>query len=216
MVVVETAEVEDLRVETGSNAELTVEEGDADDATTVSVTTGGDRVSVTCPPGTDVLVGNRSGRIELDGPLGDVHVVTTSGAVDIDEAESVDVRSRSGRVRVGCCHGRCRVMTKSGSVEIDETESLDVAVKSGRVNAEQVGEGRVYAASGSITLGATGEGDIRIRVLSGNVRIDVPPDVHPDVRARARSGKVRCDCPPGTDFVVDVATASGSVVVGGS
>ena len=213
---VEAVAIDDLRIESAGRGHVSTSPGVDDEPTTAEVTTGSDEVTILCPGGTDVLVGVSSGRVTLEGPLGSVHVMTSSGAVDIDEAESVDVRSRSGRVRVGTCHGPCRVMTKSGSVEVDVAGTIDAAVKSGRVTVDQVGGGRIYAASGAVSLGATGEGNLEIRVMSGSVRIDVPRDCRPDVRARARSGRVTCDCPPGDDFVVDVATASGSVVVGSS
>ena len=213
---VEAVAIDDVRIESTGKPQLTTVPGSNDEPTTIEIKTGSDKLNVLCPGGTDVLVGVSSGRVTLDGPLGAVHVMTASGGVDIDEAESVDVRSRSGRVRVGTCHGDCRVMTKSGSVEVDVAGTIDAAVKSGRVTVDQVAGGRIYAASGAVTLGATGEGDLEIRVMSGSVRIDIPRDCRPDVRARARSGRVTCECPPGDDFIVDVATASGSVVVGSS
>jgi len=213
-VTVEAVASEDVVVEGKGHAHLSVTPGTDDEPTTVEVRTSSDKVTVLCPAGTDVLAGVTSGRISLEGPLGDVHVMTASGSVEIEEAESVDVRSKSGRVRVGICHGPCRLMTKSGSVEVDAAGTIDAAVKSGKVTVDQVGGGRIYAASGSVSIGSTGAGDLEVRVMSGSVRIDVPRDARPDVRARARSGRVTCDCEPGDDFVVDVATASGSVVVG--
>ena len=212
-VLVTAADSSHLSVEAGPRAAIAVEEGDADRPTAVEVTSSSNRVEITCPPGTDVVVGNSSGKVRFEGTLGHVRVTSRSGSVEIEDAVSVDVRSGSGRVIVESCEGQCRVMSRSGSIEVGRVGSLDAAVKSGRLAVDQVGKARVYSGSGSVELGATGEGDLEIRVMSGSVKVDVPAGARPDLRAKARSGRVRCDCEEGDDFVVDVATHSGAVTV---
>jgi hypothetical protein len=61
-------------------------------------------VEVTCPVGTDVILGTSSGKVRLEGRLGDVRITGSSGKVRV-EAFAVSIcgsgrgRSRSSRVR---------------------------------------------------------------------------------------------------------------------
>ena len=53
---------------------------------------GSARLDVRCPIGADVVVGTVAGQVELRGQLGAVRVTTVSGSVEVDRADSVELR----------------------------------------------------------------------------------------------------------------------------
>ena len=73
-------------------------------------------VEVRVPEGTDLVIGTTSGRVTVEGRVGAVSVLTTSGRISIDRALSVDARTRSGRVHVGHAEGVCRIVSTSGTL----------------------------------------------------------------------------------------------------
>ena len=68
---------------------------------------------VRVPEGTDLVVGATSGRVTIEGRVGSVSAVTTSGRVSIADAGSVDVRTKSGRIDVGRTMSTCRAVASS-------------------------------------------------------------------------------------------------------
>ena len=170
-------------------------------------------VEVRCPNGCDVVVGTTSGVVELRGALGVVHVTTGSGRVDVEKAESADLRTRSGAIEVGECSGECRVVTGSARVHIRRAGCADVSALSGGVTAERVGDGCVHTASGRVELGTSGDGSVEVHTISGAVRVTVPPGLRPAAMLRSLSGRIRCDCEPGADGRIDVSTTSGTIRV---
>lgn len=206
-------DVDEVEVDGSRKTSVRVAESEDADTTEVRITSSSDDISVRCPEGADVVVGVNSGRVHLEGRFGDVRVVTRSGKVEVEEAASLDVRSGSGRITVGCCEGDCRVMSRSGSVVVERAGQLRAGTKSGRLEVKAVDAANVHAASGKVTLGATGRGDLEVKVMSGSVRIAVQGEARPQLRAKVLSGSVRNECEEGDDFRIDVKTLSGTVSV---
>ena len=78
---------------------------DARDVSPFTVETSSSAVEVRVPEGTDLVIGTTSGKVTVEGRVGAVAVVTSSGRVSIDHARSVDARTKSGRVHVGYAEG---------------------------------------------------------------------------------------------------------------
>ena len=89
-------------------------------------------------------------------------------------ATSVDARTASGDVRVGDCAGDCRVVVTSGRVEVGKAANASVAGVSGKIRVEQTDAADVKNVSGNIEVGASGEGRVAIRTVSGTVEVSVP------------------------------------------
>ena len=171
-------------------------------------------IVVHCPPGTSVVVGTSSGRVQLRGDLGDVRVTTQSGRVSIESATSIDARTRSGRVSIEHCSGSARVQCGSGRVEVGYSAELDATTESGRIVAERVGRGRARAVSGRVTMGAAdGFSALEVTTVSGAVDISVPPQSRPATALETVSGRIVCDLPPGDDGHIEVRTTSGRIRV---
>jgi len=206
-----------VSVVAAENGKLAVVGGDVetgpDGSATITASRPSSTVEIRCPAGCDVVVGTGSGVVELDGPLGEVHVTTSSGKIKVERAESADLRTRSGAIEVGECDGQCRVVTGSARVRIGRAGCADVSARSGSVSAENLGDGSVHTASGRVELGTSADGSVEVRTVSGSVRVKVPTGRCPTAVLHSHSGSVHCDCEQGADGRIDVATTSGTIRV---
>jgi DUF4097 and DUF4098 domain-containing protein YvlB len=159
-----------------------------------------ENVEVRCPPDSDVIVGTRSGNVELQGRLGAVGVTSQSGSIRAAVVADADLRTVSGTVDVAACDGRCRVATTSGRITIGAAGDVEISTVSAQVR----------SVSGKVGIGSSGQDAVRVRTVSGRITIRLPIGVRPDVRYAGR-GKVRSELEPGGDLLVDVANVSGTV-----
>jgi DUF4097 and DUF4098 domain-containing protein YvlB len=170
-------------------------------------------IEVTCPEGTDLILGTSSGRVTLEGRLGDVRVTGSSGSIHVEAARSLDLRVRSGSVEVGDIAGACKVVAVSGRIEVESAGSIDLTGVSGTVVARSVGGGRVRTTSGRVSVGLNRAADLEVRGISGTTEIDVPRGVAPELRLTTISGRVKREVEQGHDCVISVRTVSGSITV---
>lgn len=169
-------------------------------------------IVVHCPPGTDVVVGTSSGRVELSGEFGDTRVTTQSGRISIESATGIDARTRSGRVSIDRCTGPARVQCASGRIEVGDIAELDATTQSGRIVGERVGGGRADAVSGRVKLGAAdGFSALEVTTVSGAVEIAVPARSCPATMLETVSGRIVCDVASGDDGHIAVRTTSGRI-----
>ena len=174
---------------------------------------GSNSVEVVCPEGTDVILGTASGKVTLEGPLGDVRITASSGSMHVEQARSLDLRVRSGSVEIGDVSGHCSVVATSGRIEINSAGSIDLSGVSGTVVARSTGGGKVRTTSGRVSVGLNRAADLEVRGVSGTMEIDVARGVLPELRLHTLSGKVKRDVDQGNDCVVSVRTVSGSIKV---
>ncbi len=179
----------------------------------IEITGRSSRLRVGCPAGADVRIATASGKVTTTGPLGDVHITTRSGKVSVGEARRLEVRTMSGRVHVGACEGECRCVVTSGAVTIDRAGSVEVTSTSAKVEVGDVGDAAITVMSGAVVLGTRRNTAVKVRSMSGAVRVQVPADARPRTSLRAKVGKVRCECPTGDDGEIDVKTMSGLIEV---
>ncbi len=123
----------------------------------------------------------------------------------------IDARTGSGSVTVGACAGQCRVVVTSGSVRVGKSGSASVAGVSGSIGVGEIDAADVKNVSGRIEVGASGEGRISIRSVSGTVEVSVPETCAPATHLKSISGRVRRECAEGTDGEIDVKTVSGTI-----
>jgi DUF4097 and DUF4098 domain-containing protein YvlB len=123
-------------------------------------------LEVTCPDGTDVILGTASGKVRMEGRFGDVRVTSASGSVEIEAAATVDVRLRSGSVSVESCTGDCHVVSTSGRIEIDRAGRIDIGGKSGSITVRSAAGGCIRTTSGHIVVGLARAADLEVRAVS--------------------------------------------------
>ena len=170
-----------------------------------------DSIEVRCPPDADVMVGTRSGSVELRGQLGTVGVTSQSGSIRAATVADADLRTVSGKVEIVACNGRCRVSTTSGRISVGAAGDAELSTVSGSIGVDDVkGSAQVRSVSGKVGVGSSAGGAVHVRTVSGRITIRLPVGVRPNVRYAGR-GSVRSELEPGTDVLVDVANVSGTV-----
>jgi DUF4097 and DUF4098 domain-containing protein YvlB len=180
----------------------------------LTVMTGNGRVEVRVPEGTDLVVGNSSGRVSLSGRLGNVAVASESGRISVDRAEAVDVRSVSGRIEVEAAGAGCRARTVSGGIVVGEATDLDVHTESGRIRVDRVrGNVRARTTSGRIELGVDGASDIVAETISGRIVLALAAGLGADVDLTTSAGRIDNAAPSGDDCRVVARSGSGRVQV---
>ena len=183
----------------------------ADGAVEIRPVKPSDSVHVRCPEGADVMVGTRSGRVELSGRFGAVGVTSQSGSIRVAAAAEADLRTVSGSVELAACDGRCRVSTTSGRITVGSTRSAEISTTSGSVGVDAVAESvQVRSVSGTVGVGSSAGGPVNASTVSGSITIRLPTGVRPAVRSSGL-GKVRSSFEPGEDIRVEIATVSGTV-----
>ncbi len=139
---------------------------------------GASKVRVRVPEGTDLVVGSTSGRVTIEGRVGAVSAMSTSGRVSIEHAESIDVRTTSGRIDVKESTGSCRAVATSARVEVGRCGDADVTSRSGRIVLKDA-NGRVHAhcTSGRIEIALGGAYDVDAETVSGRIVVSLPAEV---------------------------------------
>ena len=183
----------------------------ADGAVEIRAARSSDSVDVRCPVGADVMVGTRSGGIELRGRFGAVGVTSQSGSIRVAAAEEADLRTVSGVVELDECDGRCRVSTTSGRITVGATRDAEISTTSGSVGVDGVaGSVQVRSVSGKVSVGSSAGGPVNASTVSGSITIRLPAGVRPTVRTSG-PGSVRSSFEPGDDVLIDIASVSGTV-----
>jgi DUF4097 and DUF4098 domain-containing protein YvlB len=138
------------------------------------------RAEIKCPEGSSARLHTASGDIRARGTLGDTKTHVASGDVELDRVDGrLEAHSASGDVQVGFVRGDASIHTASGDLEIRRSEAgVDV-----------------HSASGDTDLGDAGGGPIKVKSVSGDVRVGVRPDRRVAVDVRTVSGEATSDIP---------------------
>jgi hypothetical protein len=137
-------------------------------------------VTLTLPEGSSIDVITGSGDTVTRGALADINVTTGSGDVKVgDTVNSVDVKTGSGDVVAGHVTGNFECRCASGDVRCDgAAKNTDI-----------------HTASGDVVVTAERAGDISVRAVSGDVRINVKPGLMIDVNGTTVSGDMGSSIP---------------------
>lgn len=214
---VTAAPVDRVTIEvTGKGADAVVVEQAGDRVSVIAPTRGafffqdqGVDVDVTAPVGSGLATKLGSATVRTQGALGDVHVVTGSGDVELDEvtgrtsvksgsgsvtartlASAAFVKAGSGTLSIGRLAVESQLVTGSGDIEVEQADQA-VSLKSGS------GDLTVHTASGGATM-TTASGDLRVgRVERGRLL------------CKNASGDIRLGIPDGTPVWTDIHTSTG-------
>jgi DUF4097 and DUF4098 domain-containing protein YvlB len=201
-------------------------------------------VRVEVPEGSDVKVAAGSADVEITGPIGTADLKSSSGDISTDDvAGGVTAKTASGNVTLGAVGGDLRGQTASGDLRCSSVAGaaffstasgdlevgaagnrVEVKATSGNVRLGELAQGaRVVNVSGDVRVLALGEGDLRIRSVSGDVTVGVAEGVDLHVDVETMSGQVHSDiplddapAPARRDVRVDlsVRSVSGNVDIG--
>lgn len=188
--------------------------GDADVAragstTTISSTSG--RLEVRVPVGIDLIIGTTSGRVAVSGEVGKLSVVTESGRVAVERAETADVRSETGRIDIGQTDGHCRVRSESGSVSVSSCQRANVATGSGTIALHGVrGTVQAHCTSGRIDIEMATANDIEAETVTGRIAVSLPSGVRA-FRTEVTDGQAT---PDDADCTIFARSVTGRIDVG--
>jgi hypothetical protein len=137
-------------------------------------------VSLTLPEGSSIDVITGSGDTVTRGALADVKVTSGSGDVKVgDTVDSVDVKTGSGDVVAGHVVSNFECRCASGDVRCDgAAKNTDI-----------------HTASGDVVLNAERAGDISVKAVSGDVRVNVKQGLIIDVNGTTVSGDMGSSIP---------------------
>lgn len=179
--------------------------------TMTTITSGSGRLTIKVPTGVDLVIGSTSGRVAVSGQVGELSVVTESGKVVIEQAQSADVRSKSGRVDIGQSNGDCLVRSHSGSVSVASCQKANVATESGSISLRDVrGEVHAHCTSGRIDIEMATANNIDAETVTGRIAVSFPRETR-TFRTETAADQVT---PDGADCTVFARSVSGRVDVG--
>jgi hypothetical protein len=135
---------------------------------------------IRCPERTSTRLHTASGEIRARGRLGETKTHVASGDVELEGVEGrFEAHSASGDVRVEFVRGDASVHTASGDLQIRRSEAgVDV-----------------QSASGDVELGDAGGGPVKVKAVSGDVRVAVRAGRRVAVDVRTVSGEATSDIP---------------------
>jgi DUF4097 and DUF4098 domain-containing protein YvlB len=149
---------------------------------------------------------------------------SASGAVTLGDVGELRMHTSSGDLRCSRVGGRALVHSASGDVEIGAAgDRVEVTTASGSARLGELGAGaRVVGVSGDVRVLALAEGELHVRLVSGNVAVGVAEGVALHVDAQSMSGHVHSDIPlddaprggsHGTTVDITVRSVSGSIEI---
>lgn len=167
-----------------------------------------------CPSGFNIVVGSASGAVHLKGSFGEVKATTASGSIEIEKAETVDLRTVAGNITVESCSGVCRISAVSGKSSVGSCHSMEASSVSGKIELrDTIGAIKVRTVSGKVEVATQGKGGVMVQTVSGGVTVAVPEGCHPATRLSSLASRPHSDCPEGNDFEIKVKSMSGNIDV---
>lgn len=155
-------------------------------------------VKVRCPAGADVTASSVGASIRLSGPVADTDLKTVSGDVSVDRVRgSLAVKSVGGDARAHHVGGDAKVETVSGEAELESVGgSAELRTISGDFQLDSaVGPVSFQSVSGDLFLGSVREGAVRVKTVSGDVRIGIRHGSRLSVDARSLGGSATSELP---------------------
>ncbi len=187
---------------------------------------GGDAdVHVEVPAGAALALACTSGDIIVNTAAGEVDASVASGDIRLETVDrNARLKSASGDIFVDRVGERLDVSTASGTIRIGEAaRDLAVASASGDTFVDRIGEtASVRTASGDVEIACFDGTDLRVRTLSGDVRIGIPRRRLLDFDLQTLSGELRNrlpegdGSPPERSVSLQLETVSGDVTLQGA
>ncbi|MGW2922953.1 DUF4097 family beta strand repeat-containing protein [Streptomyces angustmyceticus] len=166
-------------------------------------------ITIELPAGSDVLGTSPMADFTCAGPLGECRLKTSLGDLQVDEADTVNLRTDYGDIRLGRAAGDAELVA-AGRIEAGEIGGAAV-VKNGNgatTIGEVTGALRASASNGLISVGVARAG---VEAKSANGPIRIGEAARGRVVLRAAAGDLEVGIPGSTAAWLDVATGVGSV-----
>jgi hypothetical protein len=157
---------------------------------------GGFECRVVCPPGTDLEFSGGSTDLRVEGELGEVSVRTASGDIRLESVRrELEVKTASGDISVDTIASEASLMTVSGHLGVERVDaSLTARSVSGDATIGSIsGPLALATTSGSVDLKAVSGGDVRVKSVSGDIRVGISRGTRTWVDASSVSGRLESE-----------------------
>jgi len=155
---------------------------------------GGGRYQITLdvPPGCEVSVSVASADIQSKAHLGLLEVNSASGDVRVTSVDELSAKTASGDVH-GDVVGRCSFVSASGDIRIAKVEGkFEASTASGDVYVDEAGDDITSSTlSGDLGVKRFSGENLRVKAVSGSVRVGIPAGTAVNLDATTRSGDIR-------------------------
>ena len=163
----------------------------------IQITWGGDfECRIVCPPGTDLDLGGGSTDLRAGGELGEVSVRTASGDIRLESVRGdLEVKTASGDISVDTITAQASLATVSGDIGVERADAqLTARSVSGRLTIGSTSAAvGLSTTSGNVDLKAIAGGDVRVKSVSGDVRIGIAAGTRTWVDAASVSGRLESE-----------------------
>jgi DUF4097 and DUF4098 domain-containing protein YvlB len=152
-------------------------------------------IRVTTPPDATVRVAVASADVELRGRFARTELTSASGDLAADHCASLQLRSASGDARIGTVAGEAVLGSASGDLRLERADGgLKARTASGDVSVESAaGTVGITTASGEVSIGAIGEGRLKVKSVSGDVTVGVVPGLRLWLDLSTVSGRMKSE-----------------------
>jgi hypothetical protein len=148
--------------------------------------------------------------LRCTGALGEFRFKTGAGDLDVEEADSVEIRTGAGDLRVGHAAGDLRASTGTGVIRVGTVDGSAVIKSSNRETwvGSVGGELRIKSANGSISVDQAGA-TVTAKTANGDIHLgEVTAGA---VVAETAAGKIDVGIRPGVAAWLDLDTRFGRV-----
>jgi Putative adhesin len=167
-------------------------------------------VTIELPAGSNLRGAGQSTDFRCDGSFGDCRIKTGLGRIQIEQADTLNLKSGIGDIAVEHATGHAEVSASSGDVRLRELDTSAVVKNSNGDTwiGAAGGDVRVSAANGSITVG-TAEASVVAKSANGDVRLG--DAVRGSVVLETSLGDLEVGIREGTAAWLDVRASAGKV-----
>src|SRR2546423_2670280 len=158
------------------------------------------RFEITVPVGAKVSARSWSGSVSIRGVHGDVETQTQSADIEVRDVGRLDLETLSGGVTIQGVKGDAMIHTVSGDVDLTNVQGdVEVETVSGDLQlrdivAKQV---RTHTTSGDVEFAGKilDNGRYEFNTHSGEIRLELPPDVGAQLSVSTFNGGIESDFP---------------------
>jgi Toastrack DUF4097 len=150
------------------------------------------RITLSVPPGCDITANVASANIQCDPHVGRLNVNSASGDVRFTDAVEVTAHTASGDVH-GATTQLCSFVSASGDLHLGTaTGKTTASTASGDIYLDEVdGDFSGSSLSGDVSIRRFSGENLKVKAVSGNVRLGIPAGTAVNLDATTRSGHIR-------------------------
>lgn len=178
-------------------------------------------IVLTVPATATLELSCTSGDILVQSPVAELRASVASGDIRLDRVETVcKVNSASGDIRVNWAQD-AEINTASGTVRLGRVDrALRLNAASGNVYVASIGDSAIAkVASSEVRIGSFEGSEIKVKTMSGDLHLGIPPRRTVELDFSSLSGRLRNKLPASDGspsektLLVSVAAVSGDLTL---